>query len=222
MHNRIKNQKTIFLESEGDAWFGRNAEKLSARNFSRDPVIQKIVEISEISVVPTGLSVLEIGAGAGGRLEWLQSHEEVQCAQGIEPSKLAVDAARAQGLSVVQGTADSLPFNEKSFDIVIFGFCLYLCDRDDLFRIASEADRVLKASGWIIIHDFYASSPKMRPYHHKTGVHSFKMDYRRLFDWNPAYTCYSHDLSSHADGKYTDDNEEWVAVSVLRKLAWHG
>jgi SAM-dependent methyltransferase len=218
MGNGIKNQKAVFLESEGDAWFNRNAEKSLSRDFSDDPVVQKVMNISQVEITPLELSILEVGAGAGGRLEWLQNHGQMKCVQGIEPSKLAVDAARSRGLSVVQGTADSLPFDEHSFDIVIFGFCLYLCDRDDLFRIASEADRVLKRDGWIIIHDFYSPFPMARPYHHKAGVSSFKMDYRQLFDWNPAYICYSHELSSHADGKYTDDDQEWVAVSVLRKL----
>jgi len=103
------------------------------------------------------------------------------------------------------------------FDIVVFGFCLYLCDREDLFRIAQEADRVLKPDGWLIIHDFFAKTPTRREYHHKPGLFSYKMDYRRLFDWHPAYTCFSDELNHHGRREFTDDPQEWVATSVLRK-----
>ena len=86
----------------------------------------------------------------------------------------------------MQGTADRLPYRDGLFDVVVFGFCLYLCDREDLFRIASEADRVLNDQGWLIIHDFYSPVPTRRDYHHKTGIYSYKMDYKTLFEWHPS------------------------------------
>jgi ubiquinone/menaquinone biosynthesis C-methylase UbiE len=89
-------------------------------------------------------------------------------------------AACAKGLSVQQGTADVLPFDDNSYNIVIFGFCLYLCDREDLFRIASTADRVLRDSGWLFILDFFSPLPCAKTYHHRPGVLSYKMDYRTL------------------------------------------
>ena len=58
-----------------------------------------------------------------------------------------------------------------------------------------------------------------RAYHHKDGLFSYKMDYRQLFDWHPSYTCFSHELSHHASGDFTDDPQEWIATSVLRKKA---
>lgn len=116
-----------------------------------------------------------------------------------------------------QGTAEQLPYADQSFEIVIFGFCLYLCDREDLFRIACEADRVLKSPGWLLIHDFYSPTPSKHDYRHYAGLFSYKMDYRTLFTWHPAYTTYSHRVRDHAHGGWTDAAEEWVATSVLRK-----
>jgi SAM-dependent methyltransferase len=86
---------------------------------------------------------------------------------------------------VQQGTADILPFKDHYFDIIIFGFCLYLCDREDLFRIASEADRVLGEPGWLLILYFFSPFPKKNVYHFCKGVQSYKMDYRTLFTWHP-------------------------------------
>jgi hypothetical protein len=48
------------------------------------------------------------------------------------------------------------------------------------------------------------------------------MDYRTLFCWHPAYTCYHHRVLHHGQGEYTDDPQEWVATSVIRKKAKEG
>ena len=42
------------------------------------------------------------------------------------------------------GTAEKLKFEDDKFDLIIFGFCLYLCDREDLIKIVDETNRVLK------------------------------------------------------------------------------
>lgn len=220
MIDKSTSQKEIFLESEADEWFKRNAEVTLSRDFSQDLVVQAIAQIRKMNTDSEPLAIMEVGAGAGGRLEWLGQVEGVGSVQGIEPSLLAVESANARGLSILQGTADRLPYEDESFDVVIFGFCLYLCDRRDLFQIANETNRVLKPNGWIIIQDFYSPIPMAKPYHHKPGVSSFKMDYRKLFDWNPMYVCYSHDVHAHGGGAYTDDAQEWVAISVLRKRTW--
>ena len=162
------------------------------------------------------LKVLEIGCGDGTRLAWLKSNVNADC-YGIEPSAHAAAAACAKGINVQQGTADLLPFNDQSFDIVIFGFCLYLCDREDLFRIASAADRVLRSPGWLMILDFFSPVPRTKDYRHRPGVLSYKMDYRTLFAWHPDYECMTHKLRHHSEAGYTDEEEEWVAVSILRK-----
>ena len=164
------------------------------------------------------MQILEIGCGGGTRLNWLKNNLNADC-YGVEPSAKAVAAACAKGIRAKQGTADALPFDTGSFDIVIFGFCLYLCDREDLFRIASEADRVLRTPGWLTILNFFSPIPRVKNYHHRTGVQSYKMDYRTLFDWHPDYECMVHKVSHHGESRHTDDRDEWVSVSVLRKFS---
>jgi ubiquinone/menaquinone biosynthesis C-methylase UbiE len=208
-------QRDIFLASEGDAWLQRNAAALAARQLpDEDPLLVEIVDIARS--LPAGARILEIGCGDGARLRWIREHLSLDC-YGIEPSDEAVKSARAHSLSVERGTADRLPHADQLFDVVVFGFCLYLCDRDDLFRIASEADRVLKTPGWLLILDFYSRTSTKRKYHHREGLFSHKMDYSSLFSWNPSYVTVTHKLRHHATGGYTDDPNEWVATSVLRK-----
>ena len=209
-------QKEIFLESEGDAWFSRNQQRVAARRLPDDDALLR--ELLEFLPTTTGkgLKVLEVGCGDGARLAWLKDQMHAECF-GIEPSAQAVADARAKGINAQQGTADALPFDSRSFDIVMFGFCLYLCDREDLFQIASEADRVLRLPGWLMMMDFYTPIPTARIYHHRPGVQSHKMDYRTLFTWHPDYECMTHKVRHHGEKRYTDATDEWVAVSVLRK-----
>jgi ubiquinone/menaquinone biosynthesis C-methylase UbiE len=207
-------QKEVFSQSEGNAWFSRNAAAQAARSLPYDDEV--LMQVLRLPAPATGARLLEVGFGDGSRLNWLKENSTYDCS-GIEPSTDAVASAGLRGLNVVQGTADRLPYDDHRFDLVIFGFCLYLCDRDDLFRIASEADRVLKNPGWLVIRDFYSTTPEKREYHHRSGLFSHKMDYRTLFTWHPGYTCYFQEVSHHSSHALTDDRTEWVATSVLRK-----
>ena len=211
-------QKDIFLKSEGNAWFTRNQSAVAGRKLPDDDAL--VQEMLDFLPATAGggrqLKVLEVGCGDGTRLAWIKNHLESEC-YGVEPSSQAVAAACSKGLHAQQGTADSLPYDSQGFDVVIFGFCLYLCDRTDLFCIASEADRVLRTPGWLLINDFFSPTPRARSYPHREGVQSYKMDYRTLFTWHPHYECMTHKVRHHGDVRYIDDPDEWVAVSVLRK-----
>lgn len=90
----------------------------------------------------------------GERLNYIGN--SINCSiSGVDPSLDAINQCKLNNIDAIVGTADSLAYKDNSFDIVIFGFCLYLCDRDDLFRISMEADRVLNKEGWLIIQDFF-------------------------------------------------------------------
>jgi ubiquinone/menaquinone biosynthesis C-methylase UbiE len=209
-------QKQLFLESEGDAWFLRNNEVLAKRDPARDVVCQLIENLCTQQNKPA--AVLEIGCGDGKRLKFLQ--DRVGCkATGLDPSKVAVEAAQINGVHAVVGTAEELPFEGSRFDVVIFGFCLYLCDDVDLFQIAREADRVLKSPGWVLMLDFDSAEPKYNKYHHRDGVFSRKMDYKSMFLWHPNYTLAHYQKFDHQTLEWTDDKQEWVSLAALRKTS---
>jgi SAM-dependent methyltransferase len=211
----MNGQKDVFLSSEGDAWLSRNEAALGSRDWSRDPVCRKVGTLS--APVDSPARVLEIGCGDGSRLQYLAA-KHGQKVFGIDPSERAVAKAKGRGVEAVRSTADTLPFADASFDIVIFGFCLYLCDDADLFRIALEADRVLASPGWLLILDFDARAPVYKPYHHLAGVVSRKMDYKSMFLWHPAYTLGSHDKFDHQTQQWTDEPDEWISLASLRKF----
>jgi SAM-dependent methyltransferase len=212
----MSRQKDVFLASEGDAWYSRNETSLASREWSADPVVRRV---SALSIEGQRARTLEIGCGDGSRLQYIaEKLGHVVC--GIDPSERAVAKARARGVDAVQSTADRLPFADATFDIVIFGFCLYLCDDADLFRIAYEADRVLASPGWLITFDFEARAPTYKPYHHLVGLMARKMDYKCMFLWHPAYTLASQEKFHHGTQQWTDEPDEWVTLACLRKF--HG
>lgn len=213
MNNR--KQKQIFLDGEGNCWFHRNNHH-SFLDFqpNEDRVLFSLNPLLGEFAVP-GSRVLEIGCGRGDRLVWLEKNTPLEC-YGLDPSDKAVTLANEIGVKAAIGTADNLPFENSFFDIVIFGFCLYLCDVDDLPKISSEAFRVLKPNSYLVLHDFYSKSPRSVEYAHHKDVMTHKMDYRKLFDWHPHMTCFSHELRHHETQELTDDQSNWVSVSILK------
>ena len=180
-----QSQKNVFLQEEGDRWHTRNNISNDKLEFKRnnDPIW---LEIQKCAPQWAPSKILEIGANNGWRLHLLQEIWPTCTMIGIDPSEAAITNGY-DGINLQQGTADMLDFQNEEFDIVIFGFCLYLCDRSDLFQIAAEADRVLKNNGHLIIYDFFSAEPYKNPYSHIEGLYSYKMDNSKLFTWNPSY-----------------------------------
>lgn len=216
----MSTQKSEFLTGEGDAWHERNRATLSAGASLRELVATSIA--SQLGARTSAARVLEIGCGQGDNLAALGRHAVVE-AHGIEPSSSAVDAGRLAhpDLRLQCGTADALPFADRSFDVVWFGFCLYLVDRDLLSRSVAEADRVLADGGLLCIVDFDPDVPCKRPYHHRPGLWSFKMDYSALFLSHPAYRLVRKTSLSHAALEWHPDPQERVAMWLCRKDSQH-
>ncbi|HWS68411.1 MAG TPA: class I SAM-dependent methyltransferase [Steroidobacteraceae bacterium] len=205
-------QRDVFLNSEGDAWLRRNESAPGSRDWQTDPICRKLAELS----LDGARNVLEIGCADGARLQYLAQKHGHRVA-GVDPSEEAVSRAMQSGIRAIRATADSLPFDCGEFDVVIFGFCLYLCDDVDLFKIALEADRVLADPGWLLILDFEARAPLYKPYHHLNGIRSRKMDNKSMFLWHPAYTLACYEKFHHVTRRWTDSVDDWVSLASLRK-----
>ena len=207
-----KTQKKIFLESEADSYFNRNmitGDRLE-KNRLQDPLIKVL---TSTNILPT--KILEIGASNGWRLALLKKHWPDGDFTGLDPSKEAIKNS-FNGLKMYEGTAENLPFGNNSFDLVIFGFCLYLCDRQDLFRIASEADRVLQDNGHMVIFDFHVDKPYKNPYSHLNNIYSYKMNNGLLFSWSPAYKLVNEKTMPHPDKK-DNSMDNRIGVSLFHK-----
>lgn len=206
-------QKSLFLSGEGDQWYQRNQTALGAA-IANDPVL-RVLEFTGIRPQ----RVLEIGCADGWRLAEI-AHRYDSAGYGVDPSAQAVAHGQQchPEIQLQVGTADALP-NIAPVDLIIFGFCLYLCDPQDLFKIAQESDRLLADQGHMLIYDFHPPIGHYRNhYSHNSAVYSYKMDYSALFSWHPAY-CRIFQQLFHHQSKQSDtfSPDDMVSVQLLRK-----
>lgn len=141
-----------------EIWTGQKPEGLEAyldnlANYgavtkSRLPMFEKRVAQIRSTYFPSGrIKVLDIGASSGEFLEAARNAGwEVY---GVEPSAEGVDKAREKGLNVIQSPAESLPFQDNTFDFVHSNHVFE--HLSDPLMAAKEAWRVLKPGGVIFI-----------------------------------------------------------------------
>ena len=174
-------QEAEFLKSEGNAWHDRNVHKI------RHSVVLDAIQAHKIAPK----SAIEIGCGNGLNIAEIVHHFNCE-GTGIDPSETALADARKQypQIKFIQGTA-SYRFLLREYDLVIYGFCLYLCDREAISHVVSVGDLALHDGGHLVIQDFDPEHPHKVPYHHKDGLFSYKMDYSKLWLANPAYSLVS-------------------------------
>jgi SAM-dependent methyltransferase len=201
----VTKQRDTFAAGEGDAWFLRNAD-----------VTESVVDDRIASHVAPGGDVLEIGCSDGRRLASLASSTGRRV--GVDPSAAAIGVGRDRWpeLELHVGSADALPV-DGPFDVVVFGFCLYLCDRELLPRIVAEGDRVLRDGGTLAIVDFDPPFPTRRAYRHRDGLWSWKMDYASLYAAFPSYVVAEKVPLHHDAPAWTADERERVALTILKK-----
>lgn len=171
-------QSQFFIDKEGDRWFERNKPALG----QRDPISKAI---KDLRLKPK--QVLEIGCSNGWRLAALR--DEYGCAvTGLDPSQAASEDAKKSRVSVWTATAAAMPLRSHAYDLVIYGFCLYLTDPEDWFRIAMEGDRVLADDGHMVIHDFNTGNNAFRrSYEHAEGLFSYHVQFSKLWLAHPWY-----------------------------------
>lgn len=207
-------QRRVFVRGEGDAYYRRHRHGLWGEGAASgvDPPLRVL---RQLRLSPG--AVLEIGCSDGWRVGALAQHPGVDLAAGVDPSSAALCAGRDRyaGTRFARTTAEALPFRDRSFDLVMLGFFLFVADRDDLFRIAAESDRVLREGGHLLLYDYFAERPARLQYGHHVSCHTFKMDYRKMFLWNPAYRCVYHEVVGEAPAVGCLDTRR--VVSVLRR-----
>jgi ubiquinone/menaquinone biosynthesis C-methylase UbiE len=217
-----QDQTSLFESDEGNAWFRRNRHGLQHSGTS--------FEVETIKDVLGGFrgdinSVLEIGCGDGRKVETMAAFFQANGA-GIDPSTEAVAAGserlRDSGSTTVVlsvGTADNLPFATGQFDLVHFGFSLYVVSRERIYASLAQADRVLRAGGFLTIFDFDPSAMHRRSYVHQPSIFSYKARYDEWFVGTGHYHLVAKRSFSHASNEFSTDENERVAITILYKEA---
>ena len=93
--------------------------------------------------------ILDVACGFGDLLQYIQARGHKGKLSGIDLSKGMIDAARkSKNIEFVVGNAESLGFDDESFDLVICRHALYHFDHID--KAVDEIYRVLKKDGKLI------------------------------------------------------------------------
>lgn len=137
-----------------DLWFDTNPHAYQA----------ELAAIKEL--LPQGKG-LEIGAG-GGRFT-----QPLGIAEGLEPSAQMRAVAAKRGLNFTAGFAENLPYADASFDFALF--VTSICFVSDVNKSLSEATRVIKPTGKILIAFINKTSPLGQEYEkHKAASPYYK------------------------------------------------
>ena len=90
--------------------------------------------------------VLDLGCGRGGVVELFW--REVELAAGLDPDVPSLAEHRGQGMPMIRGRGENLPFASESFDLVV---CLWVLEHierpDDVFH---EVRRILRPGGHFV------------------------------------------------------------------------
>jgi ubiquinone/menaquinone biosynthesis C-methylase UbiE len=205
-------QKDVFIKQEGDQWFKRNLDRDSNNFEDVNPLLP---------LVKDKFKLLEIGTSDGIKLDYIaRKKSNINLSLfGIDPSfdSISSGTQKYPSLNLKQGTSDKLDFDNEFFDIVILGFCLYLVDRDLLFKTIAEVDRVLKEGGYVVITDFETPYPIKRKYEHHKDCFSYKNNYSNFFLGGAHYTLINKIHFSHTTKIFNEDINERVSTSILFK-----
>lgn len=208
-------QERIFLDGEGDSWFERNREKLIdvSDDFPIETIKRVLSPFNEKIV-----NILEIGCSNGAKLNDLSTFFNAT-GYGLDPSEKAITIGKKEfpTLKLSVGTAQNIEHTNESFDLVYFGFCLYLLDRNTVLRAVAESDRVLRAGGFLAILDFEPSGRRRNPYHHLRGVTTFKNSYAEFFTAGGHYYLVAKDSLSTETNQFSPDRDKRVTITILYK-----
>jgi ubiquinone/menaquinone biosynthesis C-methylase UbiE len=145
----------VSFEVAGDAYdrfMGRYSKPLAAR-------------FADWLEIGGGQRALDVGCGPGALTEQLVARVGADHVAAIDPSAPFVDACRSRfpGVDVHKGAAESLPYDDDSFDVA--AACLVVHFMTDPVGGLAEMRRVTRGGGWVgaTVWDLAGSRAPMAP-----------------------------------------------------------
>lgn len=108
--------------------------------------------------VPEGSKVLDVGCNDGEMMKLLRDAKKCDVT-GIDISEVALDLARKKGLNVLNVSAERMPFEDATFDVVVLREVLVHIHEP--VKALEEIKRVLKPSGFLLGSAPHANLEKM-------------------------------------------------------------
>lgn len=211
-------QATRWMQSEANEWHERNHRKFSdsVNVYTSDPVIRALVDAK---IEPR--EVFEVGCGNGYRLAAMRDYWQCKvwgCDLSEDAIRHGIQTYGTNNMQIgIREAANLKGLPTGGFDLVIYGFCLYQCDPEELFQIVREGDRILDNNGYLVVYDFKPDYPHSKNYKYDRALRTYKMDYSRLWLAHPHYSIYHQRFMSHDAEEDVIDHNNRVAVTILKK-----
>jgi 2-polyprenyl-3-methyl-5-hydroxy-6-metoxy-1,4-benzoquinol methylase len=122
------------------------------------------------TIVRGGQRIVEIGFGAGSFMAWAkQRGAEVY---GVEIQQTILDAAVRYGFVAVSDLEQLAPYKQEGFDVVVALDVFEHLSIDEIRKMLSSIDNLLKPSGILIIRSPNGDSPFSLFYQHGDATHA--------------------------------------------------
>lgn len=134
--------------------------------------------------VPEGAKVLDVGCNDGEMMRLLRDSKGCDVT-GVDVSETALELARAKGLNVLNQSAEVLPFEDATFDVVILREVLVHIHEP--VKALKEMRRVLKPSGFLLGSSPHANLERTlwddkHPHHRYYDEERLILDLREAFE----------------------------------------
>lgn len=136
--------------------------------FERHPAIYQSELLALKETIPKNKKGIEIGVGTG------RFAKPLNIKAGVEPSENMTRLAKQRGIEVIKATAENLPIENKSFELVLM--VTTICFLSDIPKAFSEVHRILKPQGEIILGIIDKSSVLGKKYEKEKNNNIFYKD----------------------------------------------
>ena len=138
-----------------------------------------LLRLLRASIGPSA-DILDLGCGDGSLAETVRSANVPMgtwTGVDLDPTSVAEATETHPWATFLEGSADRLPFEDATFDLVVASTLFSSLPRGELERaVAAEVGRVLRPGGWLVWYDLRHGNPRNRAVHGLT-----KGELARLF-----------------------------------------
>jgi len=195
-----------------DAWRGEFGDSYVDRNAPIEEQLRHRTKMwsrfMQATISHEPKSILEVGCNIGLNMRTLARLTAAELS-AIEPNEKARQSIIEDGIlpasNLHEATAQSLPFEDGSQDMVFTSGVLIHIHPDDLGQAADEMHRVSRR--WLLVSEYFSTKPETIPYRGRDDL-LFKRDFGGFF------------LDRFDDLEVVDNGFMWSRTTGLDDATW--